>query len=290
MDYKKTLQNSINRIEKLVHENITLDDKGYPYPSWIEISPIDRCNRSCIFCPKSDDAIAPNQNHKMPSILYKKMAQELKEIEFKGTIMIAGYGEPLLNKDVIEICQIFSEFCNVEITTNGDPLDEKYIKDLYEAGTNKIIISMYDGEHQIDTFNEMFRKAGIDCEKYILRDRWYTKDYNYGVKLTNRAGVLNSSKIIEKNKQCFYPFYSMMVDWNGDVFLCTQDWNRRIKTGNLMLNTILEVWDSNILKKYRKHLFDSKRDLPPCNTCDADGTLHGKEYAKVWKDYYEQCK
>ncbi|PLY10507.1 MAG: hypothetical protein C0626_05900 [Arcobacter sp.] len=287
MNYKETLANSINRVEKLVSESIKIDSSGIPLPSWIEISPIDVCNRVCTFCPKSDDSIAPNQQHKMPSVLYKKMSKELKEIGFTGTIMIAGYGEPLLNKDVIEMCQVFSEISNVEITTNGDPLNEKFIKDLYNSGVSKIIISMYDGAHQIDEFNNLFSKAGISPSQYILRDRWYTKEDNYGVKLTNRAGVLNNNQIIDNNKQCFYPFYSMMVDWNGDVFLCTQDWNRRIKTGNLMLNSVYEVWTSKILKKYRTHLSNCKRDLPPCNTCDADGTLHGEQYAKIWKKYYE---
>lgn len=286
MNYKETLKNSINRVEKLVSENIKIDTNGVPLPSWIELSPIDICNRVCSFCPKSDDSVAPNQNQKMPSLLYNKIANELKELGFTGTVMIAGYGEPLLNKDVINMCKVFSEFCNVEITTNGDPLNVKFIKELYQAGTSKLIISMYDGEHQIKEYTELFEKANIDKSKYILRDRWYTKEDNYGVKLTNRAGVLNNSQVLENNRQCFYPSYSMMVDWNGDVFLCTQDWNRRIKTGNLMLQTVYEVWTSRILKKYRTHLCDSKRDLPPCNTCDADGSLHGKEYVKAWENYY----
>jgi radical SAM protein with 4Fe4S-binding SPASM domain len=290
MNYKETLKNSINRVNKLVNESIKVDSNGVPLPSWIEISPIDICNRVCAFCPKSDDSVAPNQNQRMPKILYNKIANELKDLGFQGTIMIAGYGEPLLNKDVIDMSKVFSEFCNVEVTTNGDPLNEKFIKELYEAGVSKLIISMYDGEHQIAEYNELFKKANIDTDKYILRDRWYTKEDNYGVKLTNRAGVLNSNTVIKKDSQCFYPFYSMMVDWNGDVFLCTQDWNRRIKSGNLMLSTVYEVWTSKMLKKYRTHLNDGKRDLPPCNTCDADGTLHGKEYVAIWEKFYERNK
>ncbi|QOY54556.1 SPASM domain-containing protein [Candidatus Sulfurimonas marisnigri] len=288
MDYKQTLQNSINRIEELVSKDIHLSNEGFPLPSWIELSPIDVCNRACVFCPKSDDSIAPNQNQKMLPKLYEKIATELKNINFSGTIMLAGYGEPLLNKDIINMCKTFSTFCNVEITTNGDPLNLQYIQDLYNAGLNKIIVSMYDGEHQIEEFKKLFLDADISEDKYILRDRWYTQDDNYGVKLTNRAGVLINENKIDTHKQCFYPSYSMMVDWNGDVFLCTQDWNRRIKTGNLMISTVIEVWTSQILKKYRTHLSNASRDLPPCNRCDANGTLHGEEHAKLWTQYYEK--
>ena len=290
MDYKKTLLQSINRIDKLVNKEIKLSPSGFPLPSWIELSPIDVCNRTCTFCPKSDDSIAPNQNQVMPSKLYEKIALELQEMDFSGTIMLAGYGEPLLNHDIINMCKVFSKVANVEITSNGDPLNKKYIQELFEAGLSKIIISMYDGEHQIQEFHTLFSEAGISEDFYILRDRWYTKEENYGVKLTNRAGVLKTEteKVINTAKKCFYPSYSMMVDWNGDVFLCTQDWNRRIKTGNLMLMNVTEVWTSSIAKKYRKHLSAAKRDLTPCSACDADGTLHGEEYASLWESYYAQ--
>ena len=36
-----------------------------PIPSWIELSIIDVCNRSCSFCPKSDPKIAPDTYQKM---------------------------------------------------------------------------------------------------------------------------------------------------------------------------------------------------------------------------------
>ena len=39
--------------DKLVHH------KNVPIPSWIELSIIDVCNRSCSFCPKADPKVAP---------------------------------------------------------------------------------------------------------------------------------------------------------------------------------------------------------------------------------------
>jgi len=235
------------------------------------------CNRKCNFCPKSDDSIAPNLNHHMAKKLYIKIAKELKSLNYKGTVMLAGYGEPMMHKNFNDLVKIFSKVCNTEMTINGDFLTVNKIKKLINSGINKIVISLYDGVEQIDKFNKMFKEAGVNQDKYILRDRWYSADEDFGVKLTNRAGVISfgNQPKIDNNKPCYYPHYSMMIDWNGDCYLCTQDWTRRVKTGNLVYSSLIDVWQSSILKKYRKHLKNGKRDLYPCKNCNANGILHG---------------
>ena len=35
----------------------------------------------------------------------------------------------------------------------------------------------------------------------------------------------------------------MLVDWNGDVFLCSQDWQRRQTIGNIMQSEIFDIWN-----------------------------------------------
>ena len=49
-----------------------------------------------------------------------------------------------------------------------------------------------------------------------------------------------------------------LIDWNGDVFLCPQDWQRRITMGNVMQEHIFTIWDSKIMNKFRKILFMGK--------------------------------
>ena len=143
MDYKKTLENSIKRKSKFIDEKVQYF-KDIPLFSWIEISPIDACNRKCVFCPKSDPEIAPDTFKTMDNKYIEKLAKELKEINYKGTIVFAGYGEPLLDKKIYDKIQILSGICNLEITTNGDPLTVKNINKLVESGINKIVVSLYD--------------------------------------------------------------------------------------------------------------------------------------------------
>ncbi len=290
MTYKNTLQESIKRIDDLVSD-IQYAHDGYPLFNWLEISPIDTCNRSCVFCPRVDPAIAPNQNLVMPQSLYGKLAEELRAIDYQGTVMIAGYGEPMASKLVYDLTARFSAVCNTEITTNGDFLKPKNIRKLLDAGIGKIIVSLYDGPGQIDQFTKLFRQTNVPEDRYILRDRWYDAEDDFGVKLTNRAGTIlvGNQQPVDASGKCFYTHYSMMVDWNGDVFLCTQDWNRRIKSGNVALSSLGEVWASQILKKYRTRLAKGRRNLPPCNKCNADGTLHGKDHAEAWEKYYSHA-
>ena len=112
----------------------------------------------------------------------------------------------------------------------------------------------------------------------ILRDRWYDKDNNFGVKLTNRTGTIKIGNQIklDTHTTCYYPSYQFLVDWNGDIFLCPQDWQRRVTMGNMMQQSIFEIWCGKILSKYRKLLIQGKRKLSPCNSCNAQGTLLGK--------------
>ena len=71
----------------LKRRTIIVDDemvsfKDVPIPSWIELSIIDVCNRSCSFCPKSDPKVAPNTYQMMKMSLINKLTQELKDFNY----------------------------------------------------------------------------------------------------------------------------------------------------------------------------------------------------------------
>ena len=287
MDPKETIRKNLQRRSHSVDE-VTLHKEGVPMPTWVELSLIDVCNRKCIFCPKVDAKIAPDTYQKMSRTIIDKIHDDLLAINFNGTISLCGYGEPLLHKDILYVVKKLSNVSKVEIITNGDVLSSKKLQDLYLSKVSKILVSMYDGPEQINKFKEMTKKANVPEELVILRDRWYDKFNDFGVKLTNRAGTINTGDQEKPGKytKCFYPTYQFLIDWNGDVFLCPQDWQRRVAMGNTMQETIFQIWTGKILTKFRKNLLSGKRCTGPCNTCNADGTLLGKNHAKKWKEIY----
>ena len=288
MNPKNTIKKNIRRRSPIVNEDIKFY-KGVPLPTWIELSLIDVCNRTCSFCPKSDPKVAPDTYQKMSRSLIDKLSDELKKIKYRGAIAVCGYGEPLLHKDILYITKKLSEVASVEIVTNGDVLTSKLLKNLYLAKASRILISMYDGPEQIEKFKRITKNSKVPPDFIILRDRWYDKDNNFGVKLTNRTGTIKIGNQVSNSTHtiCFYPSYQFLIDWNGDVFLCPQDWQRRVTMGNMMQENIFDIWSGKIMSKYRKELLEGKRISNPCNSCNAQGTLLGHNQAKIWRQLYK---
>ena len=162
LDPKKLLKNIMkNIVDKLQFYN------NVPLPSWIELSLIDVCNRSCSFCPKSDEKIAQIPQ-KMERSLIDKMHNDLTDIGFEGAFCLCGYGEPLLYKDINYTISKLSELGAVEIITNGDPLNKKRLTELYNSKTSRLIISLYDGPEQLNKFKNMISESGAGDDLVIL--------------------------------------------------------------------------------------------------------------------------
>ena len=121
----------------------------------------------------------------------------------------------------------------------------------------------------------MIDDAKVPKDFIILRDRWH-KGEEFSDYITNRAGTVTSGKQsdidLSANKKCYYPAYHAQIDWNGDMYLCPHDWQRRNPVGNLMQKSFLEIWNSNVYRRYRKMLFEGERKKSPCSECNCDGT------------------
>ena len=283
---KETIRKNIIR-KKPILDREPQYFKGIPLPSWIELSLIDSCNRACTFCPRVDENIAPNTNHKMERVLVDKLYKDLNDIGFNGAFSICGYGEPLLYKDLEYLTNKLGQLGQIEIVTNGDPLNEKKIEKIYQSKVSQLVISLYDGPEQIILFNDMMKKANIPENFITLRDRWYDPTLDYGVKLTNRTGTVSVGNQPEttnyKKRICFYTSYQIMIDWDGNTYLCPQDWQRRVSLGNIMQKLFFEICNGQMMKKYRKKLINGNRDLSPCKNCNADGQVYGENHYNAFK-------
>jgi len=287
---KETIEKNINRKKPILDRDPQFY-KGVPLPSYIELSMIDVCNRDCSFCPKSDHSLAPNTYNKMEKPLVEKLIKDLKKINFLCYITMCGYGEPLLHPEVIQISNAIGKDWGIEVVTNGDVLSIEKLKELYKSKITTMVVSMYDGPEQVEKFKKMLTEANVPSDFFVLRDRWY-KGEEFAEYITNRAGTVKSGKQKEiknfKDKKCFYPAYHAQIDWNGDMYLCPHDWQRRNPVGNLMQKEFFEIWNGNMLQKYRKMLFEGERKKSPCSECNCDGTIHGNKHYDAWLNSWKK--
>lgn len=279
LDSAATQQNIARKSHHADHVHLV---GGKPAPSWIELNVTELCSRTCAFCPRHDPKIYPNQPLAMSPETASDLARQLHDISFRGTINISGFGEPLLHRGLEEVVSRLANF-RVEIVTSGDSLTAARIRSLHAAGCRYFAISLYDGPEQRQKFEDMFANAGVDA--YILRDRWQTEADNFGLSLlTNRAGTVEVGKQaeVDTKKPCYYLAYSMMIDWNGDILLCSQDWHKQIKFGTVR-DGIMAAWTSPAMRKRRMQLLRGRDGLHPCSGCNASGTVHGLEHAIAWR-------
>ena len=244
-----------------------------PLFSWVDINPTELCNRTCSFCPRGVDY--PNTNLHITDDVIEKIGIDLEEVDFQGMINICGNGEPLLSKNLIPLISCLSKF-SIELVTNGDELVEGRIVELYDAGIDYINVSLYDGEYQLDEFHNLFERCGIPESNYTLREYWVVPDG-----LGNRAGSLNFGNSI-LNDPCYYMHYSIMIDWNGDVLFCIHSiYNKSINHGNILVNSMKDIWYGESMSKYRD-LLKGNRKHSPCNKCDVNGTWFGENFKIDW--------
>lgn len=268
-----------------------IETTNFPMPSEIEISESGVCNRKCSFCPRSDPNY-PDINEFISEKLHKKLCDELSELKFAGLIIYSGFVEPMLDKNIfylVEYAKKTNSNARIEMISNGDVLNEKRLKKIYESGLDRLQISLYDGEEQFKKFQKLGQSLDLNEEQYVLRKRYLPEEQDFGITLSNRGGMLTESgyKIAPKSEpiksSCNYPGYKFFLDYNGDVLMCSHDWGKKNILGNLKTQSLKEIWLSEKSMEARKKLNNAERSLSPCNVCDVNGSLIGNKHAEAWK-------
>ena len=290
---KKFIDPNLKRKKNLVEKNITLIKK-FPLFSLIEFNIFGTCNRNCTFCPVSNPQIYTKTQESFNINLFEKVISDLSSVNYSGTILFSAFSEPLLHKHIDKLICIAKQslpLSRIEIVSNGDLLTTKKLKSLFSSGLDTINISMYDGKEQIKHFQSMRKEAGLNEKSVVLRRRYY-ENGNFGLTISNRAGVINSNKFRDKqekeiktlplNSKCYYPFYSILVDLNGNILLCPHDWQKRMVFGNIKNDNIIDIWYEKKIENIRKNLAKANRNFTPCNQCDVIGTLIGQENFDKW--------
>ena len=294
-----SLEKEIIKKRKLISDKLRYFN-GVPLFSAIEVNLLAACTRKCSFCPVSEKDFYKKNGAKgnLSLTLYKKILTDISELNYEGLITFCGQSEPLLHKEIIEIIRMTRRITPqaiIELITNGDLLTINLLNAMFEAGLNVIKISMYDGDHQIEYFTNMKNACGLNSNQVILRRRYFCSG-NYGILVSSRGGLIDSHKFKTEKKStqnlpltrvCYYPYYSFVLDLNGDMLLCSHDYSKKYIIGNVIKNSIWSLWTSEKLQQIRCGLANADRSSVSCKKCDVDGELIGESSFKAWMNFME---
>jgi len=161
------------------------------------LEPTTACNLSCQTCIRHTWSEAPGF---ISRELVKKVSSELKDFPFLQSIMLAGFGEPLVHRDIAWMVEKLktASSVSIEITTNGTLLDETMARDLLEAGLDRLWVS-FDGSSET-SFNDIRRGASFNLvlqNVQRIRDlaAGQNKPFSLGISFVVMRDNINELKI-----------------------------------------------------------------------------------------------
>lgn len=275
-----------------------------PYALMIEIN--NSCNLRCSMCWTKN---AQRKKGFMSMDLYRKIINQAAEYGVKH-VSLHTVGEPLLHKDLIEMIKFAkSKGLFVLVSTNGQLLDENISRKIIDSGLDILRLSiegcsreMYEkirvgGSFErivgnVRRFRSMRDKAGKKSPIMEINTILIKEDFDYAAKFCrfwkphvdqikfslagNQAGysphIIHSTlrKYFTRTYPCHLLWGTMAITWDGDVSACCIDFESSLKMGSLKKNTIKEIWNNALYKRYRKLQSQGKFDaMPLCGACDA---------------------
>ena len=184
-------------------------------PYIVVIEPSGYCNLKCIFCPINDEKQSNNFKKSFMNLeLFLRLINDLKSFNGKIKIIrLIGNGEPLLNKNIVEMVKIIKDSNvaeKVEITTNATLLNENISLDLIDAGLDILKVS-------VEALNESdFKKIA----KYDIDIKNYKNNIQFFYNNKRQCQVyIKINNLAIKNKEEEQKFYDYYGDYADNIFI-----------------------------------------------------------------------
>ena len=242
--------------------------------SVVSIETTQHCNRRCTYCPVSSD---PKPVRAMELRVFREIIGQLASIKFHGRLTYHFYNEPLLNSDLEKLVEYAARcLSGVDhvIYSNGDLLTAERAASLFDAGVTKFVVTDHGGKELTEPVRRAKRRPRILPSR--IQFRRYTPD----TALFNRGGLVKVENQ-RKLKYCAYPAYEMIIDVDGNVILCCNDYYASHQFGNVMQTPILEIWHSTAMSQLRDRLLRGHFDLPICKVCAGLSATGGDQLLKI---------
>lgn len=282
----------------------------------VEFETTSYCNRTCSFCPNSFiDRLSEKLT--MPEPTWQAILAGLEGVDYDGTLVWSRYSEPLSERRILDrIVQIrrAAPRCRICINSNGDFLDADYLRELEEAGLDRLWVDIYfpdEEAYDIETARsyhaKFLKRIDRDCELVasspelthrIASDRAEIVTHVRNVAamkaldLSDRGGLVQIARETIRDAPCYAPYKHLVIDWDGSVVICCQlrsdsPGHRKAVVGRIGEEG-LGLTDAYVrLADWRSSLHGYGPKKGPCATCNVseyDSTPLTKTLSRLLTD------
>jgi radical SAM protein with 4Fe4S-binding SPASM domain len=242
----------------------------------------------------------------MTMAIAERTAMECAALAPDARYEFAMHGEPLANPRYPELIAVFRAYlpkAQIQVTTNGRALmktqagmDARVSELLYgPPDVDFLIVDTYEPERTklqamiralpadkvrvLDFYNDLapvgispwanHHRKGQLQKSVIIMDDLGARDGEVGSRVINNHAGNNGTMIGEPlAKTCTNPFRELSVCYDGNVNICCMDWGHEYVCGNVMRETLDEIWWGTRFTAARHYLQAKQRAFTPCSGCN----------------------
>ena len=272
-----------------------------PFPRFIQLETITKCNARCPFCPQHEIQRDPAL---MPPEVWRKIATEARG---RGVIYRPFLtNEPFVDKRMPAIVRTIKELdpsAKIEFNTNGELLTEELSRVLLDGGVDIMRFSI-DGlsreTYEPSRLGVSYDKVMANVQKFLKlwregkhQDLIHTEvrmievpENSHEVAAYREFWEPQCSEVVITNlyqwpwtgqgpqdvvrKPCLKVLDELFFYSNGNATICCWDVHERAVIGNIREQTVQEIWEGHAACSLRGLLDDGRRDLIHlCSRCNA---------------------
>lgn len=235
----------------------------------VQIETFNRCNGECSFCPVNKH-VDPRKPVMMEEALFDKILSDLKAMNYTGKVALDSNNEPLLDQRIYDFARRLREAlpnAYLYIYTNGTLIDVEKTVELAKY-LDEIVIDNYNDDLVL---NENIKPIQELCEKDERLNKIVQIHLRkqHEVLYTRGGQAPNNEKQKERNYPCFLPYRELVIRPTGQISLCCSDALGLMTLGDVNIESIEQIWNSDLYKEIRRKLKEEPNALNLCKYCDS---------------------
>lgn len=282
----------VNRL-KLLNNYLAQRPYASHGPVEIGIEVTNRCNLNCIMCSRQE------MTRPLGDISWDLFSKIVDQTYQTAEIYsLFGLGEPLLHPHLFRMI----DYCHkkgvpVTLSTNATVLGRQKTKQLIKHPPDHLLLAL--DAMTAETYKKITRRGGFDQVRrnilYYLKEKQKNQSPTLAILLfvkqeLNRNEVSDFKKYWQnkgasviyikpvtqminlktKSSQparCLFPWRTLSVTWQGEVFPCCQDTNCSFNLGNLKDQSFEAIWNGPNWQHLRAS-FKNRQLEPLCLSCN----------------------